>query len=319
MTIRHPNSVLVTGAQGFLGRALTALLKRSGTEVIALDSAAAESLSSDRTATVVCDITNKDELERVFQDKEIGQIVHLAAILPTAAQRDPLRATQVNIDGSLNLLEMARRTGIRRFLFGSSLSIYGTCAADQVVSEEDRAAPEDVYGAAKLYVEQLGCSYAASTGLEFVSLRIGRIVGAGARSTTSAWRGHIFEFLRTDRPADIALPYVGSERVLLVHVDDAARALRALLQAPRPAHPIYNAPCESWVENDLKQQVESLNPNIRVTLGTEYAKGNPRLLDFSRFQKEFGLANVPIAERLEDQQRSGLKMLAQFGEFPDDE
>src|SRR5256885_3414440 len=147
MTIRHPNSVLVTGAQGFLGRALTALLKRSGTEVIALDSAAAESLSSDRTATVVCDITNKDELERVFQDKEIGQIVHLAAILPTAAQRDPVRATQVNVDGSLNLLEMARRTGIRRFLFGSSLSIYGTCAADQVVSEEDRAAPEDVYGA----------------------------------------------------------------------------------------------------------------------------------------------------------------------------
>jgi nucleoside-diphosphate-sugar epimerase len=293
------NSVLVTGAEGFLGRALVRLLAHSDQRVIALDSSEPERSDRPSGATkVLCDVTDRRELERVFCEHDIGTIVHLAAILPTEAQREPVRATHVNVGGSLNLLELARESGVARFVFGSSLSIYGNCTPDHVVSESDQAAPEDVYGAAKLYVEQLGNGFADSGGLEFVSLRIGRVVGAGARSKTSAWRSEIFELLQSDQPANIALPYVGPERVLLLHVDDAAGALMALLDAPRPAHHIYNAPCESWLVNDLKLQLESLNPNVRVTLGNAYAKGNPRLLDFSRFRNEFGLANVTLAERL---------------------
>jgi nucleoside-diphosphate-sugar epimerase len=293
------NSVLVTGAQGFLGRAVTRLLARSDLQVIALDSTPPASSSDASTAIpVVSDITNRQELERIFRQNRIDGVVHLAAILPTAAQRDPARATQVNVDGSLNLVELARQSGVRRFVFGSSLSIYGTCSPDHVVSEADRAAPEDVYGAAKLYVEQLGSAFAESRSLEFVSLRIGRVVGPGARSTTSPWRSEIFELLQTDRAGEIVIPYIGSDRVLLVHVEDAARALVTLLQGSRPAHAIYNAPCESWVVNDLKQKVESLSRNVHVTLGDEYAKGNPRLLDFSRFRDEYRFETVPIAERL---------------------
>jgi len=82
-------------------------------------------------------------------------------------------------------------------------------------------------------------------------------------------------------------------------VQDAAGALMTLLLAPRPAHSIYNAPCESWLVNDLKLQLESLNPSIRVALGDAYAKGNPRLLDWSRFKNEFAFSTTPIADRLQ--------------------
>jgi nucleoside-diphosphate-sugar epimerase len=293
------NSVLVTGAEGFLGRALVRLLERSDQRVIALDSSEPAASEEQSTATKLrCDITDQQQLEKAFRDYEIGTIVHLAAILPTAAQVDPVRATRVNVVGSVKLLELARQFGVARFVFGSSLSIYGSCSPEHVVSEADRAAPEDVYGAAKLYVEQLGQAFTASGALQFVSLRIGRIVGPGARSTTSAWRSAIFELLRTRRPANLTLPYVGSERVLLIHVEDAVGALMTLLQTPRPAHCIYNAPCESWAVNDLKLQLESLNPKIRVALGDGYAKGNPRLLDWSRFKNEFAFSNLPIADRL---------------------
>jgi nucleoside-diphosphate-sugar epimerase len=298
MKIQPRNAVLVTGAQGFLGRTVGGILQHSGWRVIALDSIAADTGSpSETTTNVVCDITNKSDLETVFHNTRIGGIVHLAAILPTAAQRDPIRAPHVNIVGSVNLLELARRFGVPRFVFGSSLSIYGTCAADRVVSEADRAAPEDVYGAAKLCVEQVGSALATSSGLEFVSLRIGRVVGPGARSTTSAWRSDIFELLSAES-GNIALPYTGSERVLLVYVEDAAKALVTLLDASSPRHAIYNAPCESWVVQDLKNELESLNPKLRVTSGDAYAKGNPRLLDASRFQNEFSFATRSIAERL---------------------
>jgi nucleoside-diphosphate-sugar epimerase len=237
-------------------------------------------------------------VEARVEAETIRGIIHLAAILPTAAQREPLRTTLVNVDGSVHLLEMARQFGVQRFVFGSSLSVYGTGAADHVVSELDRAAPEDLYGAAKTYIEQLGQAYAERDSLEFVSLRIGRVLGPGSGSTTSAWRSEIFELLGSNQPVEIVLPYVGSERLLVVHVDDAARMLITLLQAPHPAHAVYNAPCESMVVADLKREVEALNKNVKVKLGEAFAQGNPRLLDSSRFTNEFRFTITAICKRL---------------------
>ncbi|MGD1079107.1 MAG: NAD-dependent epimerase/dehydratase family protein [Candidatus Sulfotelmatobacter sp.] len=291
------NPVLVTGGRGFIGRAVVKLLQRLGYGVVSLDARPPTSSPASRRE-VECDLADARQLQRVFEIEQIGGIIHLAAILPTAAQREPVRATRVNVDGSLHLLEMARRFDVRRFVFGSSLSVYGTYAADQVVSEADRAAPEDLYGAAKLYVEQIGEAYRQSYGLEFVSLRIGRVVGGGAQSASSAWRSQIVELLPTRHAAEITLPYVGSERILLVHVDDVAKMLVALLGAACPAHSAYNAACESVVVTDLKDEVESLNSNIRVQLGEAHASGNPRLLDSSLFRQEFGFQMVPIFEQL---------------------
>jgi len=290
------NRMLVTGGRGFIGRAVVKLLQDSGCGVVSLDVAPSVS-SPARRHEVECDITDARQLQRVFEIESIGGIVHLAAILPTAAQREPALATEVNMHGSLNLLEMARRFGVRRFVVGGSLSVYGTCGEDQVVSEADRAAPEDLYGAAKLYVEQAGAAY-RQYGLEFVSLRIGRVVGSGARSASSVWRSQMFEYLASTHAAQIMIPYVGSERILLAHVDDVAKMLVELLRAQKPVHSVYNAACESVVVADLKREVERLNPCVNVGLGEAYASGNPRRLDWSRLREEFGFQTLPIFEQL---------------------
>jgi nucleoside-diphosphate-sugar epimerase len=293
-------SVMVTGGRGFIGRAAVKLLQREGYRVVSVDQSATATAESDCESTreSLCDISDASQLKRVFESERIEGIIHLAAVLPTAAQRDPLRATRVNVEGSLNLLEMAQRFRARRVVFGSSLSVYGTCGAEQIVSETDRGAPEDLYGAAKLYVERLGEAYRQRNELEFVSLRIGRVVGPGSRSTSSAWRSEIFEFLGADHPVEITVPYVGAERLLMVHVDDVARMLVTLLQSGHPEHGVYNAPCESMVVEDLKREVERLNSNISVRLGESYAKGNPRLLDAGRFQREFDFRMPGIVEQL---------------------
>jgi len=295
------NAVLVTGGRGFIGRAVTFLLQRLGYDVVSVDTTPYDSVRThdqESGQKILCDISNREELLHAFEAERIGGIIHLAAILPTAAQRDPLRATQVNVVGSLNLLELARRFGVRRFVFGSSLSVYGIWPADRIVSEQDRAAPEDIYGAAKLYVEQMGKVFSDRDGLEFVSLRIGRVVGAGAQSASSAWRSHVFEHLDATSPVDISLPYAPSERILAVHVDDVARMLVTVVQAARAKYTIYNAHCESIVVADLKREVERLNSNITVSLGGESVVGNPRLLDCSRFAGEFAFQTLPIFERL---------------------
>lgn len=298
-------TVMITGGRGFIGRAVAELLQNPGNRVISLDVLPLQDSGgeSESRVEISCDITDRDQLRRVFASHEIDGIVHLAAILPTAAQRDPVRAAAVNIQGSLNLLEMAHEFGVRRFVFGSSLSIYGTYPVDHIVSESDRAAPEDVYGAAKLYVEQFALAFCdrcnlESIRLEFVSLRIGRVVGPGSGSMTSAWRSQMFEFLPANEAKTIHLPYAASERVLLVDVEDVARMLVTLLEARAYRHFIYNAACESVVIADLKRELEVLNPKLQVATGTTPATGNPRLLDSSRFRREFGFEAVPIFERL---------------------
>lgn len=300
MDAAQNSSVMITGGRGFIGRAVGKLLQCSGYHVVSLDQSTTPDCQPhhEKPGEVQCDISDAGQVQRLFEAGRIYGIVHLAAVLPTAAQREPVRATQVNIEASLNLLEMARSFGVRRVVFASSLSVYGTCAPDRIVSEASPAAPEDLYGAAKLYVEQLGAAYRERHGLGFVSLRIGRVVGPGAQSATSAWRSLIFEQLGTKHPTEIALPYVGEERVLLVHVDDVAKMLVTLLHVPRLEHAIYNAPSESMVVSELKRAVESLNPNIVIRLGAECAKGNPRRLDSNRFQQEFGFRPVTIAEEL---------------------
>ena len=293
-------AVLITGARGFIGRAVQKLLLREGYDVIGLDRAAASEtpgqFASERDLMV--DISDAERLRKVFRTRAIGGIIHLAAILPTAAQRDPVLATRVNVQGSLNVLEMSREFRVRRVVFGSSLSVYGSCPEDRLVSELDRAAPEDLYGAAKLYIERMGQAYRELHGTEFVSLRIGRVVGPGARSATSAWRSEIFELLRASG-SEIVLPYAGWERVLLVHVEDVARMLVCLLRSARPAHGVYNAGCEAVRVEELTERVERLNPNVRVMLGGAEVVGNPRGVDSSRFASEFDFRMIPILEQIE--------------------
>jgi UDP-glucose 4-epimerase len=294
-------TVLVTGGRGFVGRAVVKLLLREGCGVISLDRSE-PSTADHANHEIYCDVTNAEHLRALIEARIDGEkirgIIHLAAILPTAAQHNPAQATRVNVNGGFHLLEMARQFGLHRFVFGSSVSVYGTWPTGKVVSETDRVAPEDLYGSAKLYVEQLGSLYRERHGVEFVSLRIGRVLGAGAQSVTSRWRSQIFELLRADRPAEIVLPYVGSERMLVTHVDDVARMLMILIRAPQPAYQAYNAPCESLVVDDLKSEIESLNPNVSVKLGSGRPVGNPAQLDCSRFEREFGFAAVPIFAQL---------------------
>jgi UDP-glucuronate 4-epimerase len=263
-----------------------------------LQEAVAKSSSVKPDADFECDIADAGQLQKVFEAERVDGIIHLAAVLPTAAQRDPALATRVNIGGSLNLLEMARQFDVRRFVFASSLSAYGTHSAEELVSEECHAVPEDLYGVAKLYVERLGEIYRRQRALQFVSLRIGRVVGPGARSQSSAWRSRIFEEIRTTEPREIVVPFDAAERLLLVHVDDIAKMLLTLLKTTQTEYSLYNACCESVSVANLKREIESLNLNVTVKLGTGEAACNPQLLDCGRFEQEFGFRPVPIFEQL---------------------
>ena len=183
-------------------------------------------------------------------------------------------------------------------IYASSVSVYGTQPASSCVSEDQPPAPEDVYGGAKRYVELLGEAYQLNFGVEFLALRVAMVVGPGTISGTSPWRNQIFEYLGGAQEKELLIPYREDEVLPLVHVEDIAAMLGLMASSKSASSTVYNSFAESVIARDLKNEVESLNPNIRVSLGTASVSGGPRIIDSSRFARDFGLVSVPLREHL---------------------
>jgi nucleoside-diphosphate-sugar epimerase len=161
-------TILITGANGEIGHGLIEhLAQREGLRIVALDVRALDaSLQAKCFRTVVGDILEPALLERLSAEHDFEAVYHLAAVLSTKAERQPGLGHRVNVDGTLNLLEMAaeqaRRDGREvKFIFPSSIAVYGLPNLEQKqaagrVKETEWCEPRTMYGINKLYCEQLG-------------------------------------------------------------------------------------------------------------------------------------------------------------------
>lgn len=292
--------ILVTGGGGFIGRYVCSSLSAGGKKVLALDQKSPGAPAGESAYhSLKCDITDKDRLEDVFREHSFTAIIHLASLLNTASREDPRLATVVNVGGSLNIMEAAGRFQVPRVIYGSSISVYGSrCGPDRHgVSETEPAAPEDLYGASKRYVEMLGEARAPQLGIEFIALRIPCVLGPGAVETSSPWRSDIFEKFGLSCKTEVAIPHGRDEALPLVHVEDVADMFVRLAEAEQVSFSVYNAPSETWTLGELARYVESLDGNIRITFGQSAVRGIPGATNGRRFAAEFGYAAVPLKER----------------------
>ncbi|MEM7534174.1 MAG: NAD(P)-dependent oxidoreductase [Chloroflexota bacterium] len=296
--------ILVTGGQGFIGRAVCAMLMARGYEAIVVDTKAADANASTYAYTTeVCDIQSNEEINHLFRHYPITTVIHLASVLNTASRQQPFEATQVNIMGSLHLLEAARQSGVAKFIYGSSMNVYGGIETSAITDDELLSrppAPETPYGIAKRTVEMLGMTYQQFGG-NFVALRIAYVLGAGSRSTSSPWRSEIFEQLRPEstQPVEIHIPFSGKAQMPFVFIDDVAAMFVRLVEASQFSRQLYNTPAETWTIQALATYLESVAPHLQVTCG-QAATGNPTTLTGQVFTREFGYTSeMSIQARIE--------------------
>jgi nucleoside-diphosphate-sugar epimerase len=163
--------VLVTGAGGEIGHGLITRLAAAGRTIVTIDIAPLDhDLAPYVRREFSGSITDKNLLERVLSEFEIDLVFHLAALLSTRSEFTPTTAHEVNVEGTLNLLEFAHHEGEshgRRvtFMYPSSIAAYGlpdarTKTSVGRVREDDWTTPTTMYGCNKLYCEHLGRYYA---------------------------------------------------------------------------------------------------------------------------------------------------------------
>ncbi len=192
--------MLVTGANGEIGRSLLQTLAQDGSfEVATLDLTplpeAARPLAS---ASYTGNIMDRYLLDQLAAHHEVDMVFHLAALLSTRGERDPELAHQINVEGTLNVLRMAQNQSSRlgravRVLFPSSIAVYGLPSLDVKrkagrVREEEWNVPITMYGCNKLYCEHIGRyltfharqlgALAGATRLDFRALRFPGLISA---------------------------------------------------------------------------------------------------------------------------------------------
>jgi len=235
--------VLITGATGFVGRHLTERLLEQGHEVVGLSR---EAEGSPGARQVRCDIRDPHVLVRRLESIDPDAVVHLAAVsfLPDV-ERDPGRAFEVNVNGTLALLTSVQRAQpLARVVLLSSAEVYGrsSLAAESPLSEDLPVRPVTLYGASKAAAEHVAQALAREQ-LDLVVLRPFNLIGPGQRAefvlpafARQVARLERMEALEPDESAD-------GERVLrhgnleavrdFLDVRDAARAIEEVLKLSR--------------------------------------------------------------------------------------
>lgn len=222
------SSVLVTGANGFIGRAVCEHLRREGRQVRGLGrTPAGEKLPGVRF--VIRDL----ESDTVFKDilEGVHGVIHLVA--RTHITRESGRGfvaayRRTNVDVTRRLAAAAAANGVQRFVFVSSIKVNGEATHGSAFSEEDIPAPLDAYGQSKWEAERTLHRIAADTGMEIVIVRPPLVYGPGVK-------GNFLKLLCAVRRG-LPLPFGAvRNRRSLVYVDNLASAIVLCLNSPAAA------------------------------------------------------------------------------------
>jgi UDP-glucose 4-epimerase len=174
---------VVTGAAGFLGRALVERLAASGARVISID--AADGVGSVAGETIRLDVLDADALRAAFVDLLADHAPSVVAIHLMgrghvgACHDDPRAAVAINVLGTTSVLEACRAVGVRRVVFPSTALVYRLPARLPIL-EAAPVEPRSIYAATKLACEALLQAYSVDFGFSCSVARLGNVYGHGA-------------------------------------------------------------------------------------------------------------------------------------------
>ena len=264
------NSILVTGGAGFIGSHLVGRLLGEGgwkiTIVDDLNDFYSPQIKRDNLAAlaasgefnfVEADIRDAGVLKKIFDEGEFQYIVHLAAragVRPSLSQ--PKLYSETNIDGTLNLLELARDFEVPQFVFGSSSSVYGINAKVPFAEDDRIHQPISPYAATKAAGELLCHTYSHLFNIRTVCLRFFTVYGARQRPDLAI---HKFSRLIAEgKPIQVFGD--GSTRRDYTYVDDIIQGVRASIDYTSSMHEVFNLGESETTE--LSHLIELLEQNL---------------------------------------------------------
>jgi len=316
--VRKPVT-LITGASGEIGHGLIERLAVEGTaQIITVDVRPLEGPSVGAVERqFVGSILEKHLMERILAEYEVDTVFHLAAVLSTRAEFTPTTAHQVNVEGTLRLLDFAQAEGESHarpvvFLYPSSIAAYGlpdlaTKTAAGRISETEWNVPTTMYGCNKLYCEHLGRYYAEhykqlaaedlAGKVDFRAIRFPGLISA-ATVPSGGTSDFAPEMIHAAARGEPYRCFVRSDtRIPFMTMPDAVDALLRLARADRArlTQPVYNVASFNPSAEEIRELVLQGFPELDISFEPDLKRQAivdtwPADVDDTAARRDWGLA-----------------------------
>src|SRR6478752_276420 len=269
---------LVTGASGFLGQSVMKLLAQNAQRAIGLDP------RPSATTQVLDDLSDRTRLDALLARERITHIIHAGGVSgPMVMADDPRGTVTINVIGSLNLLRAAVETGVKTFIYCSSVSALGSFYEDEPVGEDYPLRPTSAYGASKAAVDIVLRGLWGKVPLDLCSLRYTAIYGPGRQTVftiekivSAALAGGI---ARIEPLND--WPYV--------YIDDAAQAaVSACFSEGRRQLSYFIAHPEKVRPDDIATAAAAAGKPVRLEIDTSKPVSARGPVDTEAAARDFG-------------------------------
>src|SRR5689334_9827998 len=256
--------ILITGAGGFVGSFTAALFASQGHEVTGLDLRARPLDPRHRAPPIrlaEADVRDAARVRAVAEECRAEGIVHAAAVISQVdGASDPLRTFQINVDGTMSVLEAARALGAR-VVYVATATLYGIHPDLHPLSEDDRPEPVGIYDTTKLMAETMALTYHKVYGLDAVSVRPGYVWGPGS-STGGYFMDQVWAGQAIDQPQGAELP------MDMTYVRDLADGIRRAMTVRPIEHRIFNITGGVLRRREeVAEAVRQRLPGARIALG----------------------------------------------------
>jgi len=278
-----PSVVLLTGASGFLGRAIAPRLAAAGHRVIGLDPMPAP---DPATRHIVDDLGDRARLAALLSAEQVTHVIHAGGVSgPMVLPDAPERVMDINVGRTLNLLQAAVASRVVTFVYCSSVSAVGDFYQDQPIGEDFPLRPTSPYGGSKAAVEMVLRALWRKVPLDLCALRFTTIYGPG-RQTQSAIDDIVAAAL-AGRDAHVEpatdWPYV--------YVDDAAQAtVAAAFCTTRRQLVYYVAYPEQVALAQIAAAAARVDEPVRLVIDETRPRAARGPLDIAAARRDFGFA-----------------------------
>ncbi|MGB4958738.1 MAG: NAD-dependent epimerase/dehydratase family protein [Saprospiraceae bacterium] len=289
-----PPKILVTGANGQIGRVLTEKLRQiyGHRSVLATD---ITKLATTIEPFEFLDILNAQRLREIVEDHNINQIYHLAAILSANGEWNPIKTWNINLNGLFSILELAREKSMNKIFFPSTIAVFGDTTPRENTPQDVPLLPATVYGMSKSTGE-LWCNYYHQRfGLDVRSIRYPGIIGwqslpAGG---TTDYAVEIYHAALRDNHYDCFL--AEHTRLPMMYMDDAIKATVDIMRTPRENIHIrygYNLSAMSFTPKEIAAEIRkhipgftiSYHPDFRQQIASSWSES----IDDSHARRDWG-------------------------------
>lgn len=289
--------ILVIGASGQIGVELTLALRKiyGASNVIASDLREENELLHGTGPYVSLDVMNKEMLHVQIIRQNVTQIYLLAAILSATGEKNPNLAWHLNMQGLLNVLEIAKEEKLSKVYWPSSIAVFGPTSPKQNCPQQTIIEPITVYGISK-YAGEFWCNYYhLKYGVDVRSLRYPGLISykSAPGGGTTDYAVEIFHEAREEKKYDCFLK--ADTYLPMMYMPDAIRATIELMEAPAERISIrtsYNLAGMSFSPREIAAEIKRHIPEFKINYKSDYrqaiAESWPQSIDDSVARKDWG-------------------------------